>query len=174
MAFKALLPEECINSERAPILSEKQMRNTISYRRQCKMMELMHGHNLFPKRLPIGLEEQIKTFSAADLRKFYKKWYHPANMTIYIAGVFDMDVFMAAVNKFFGAEPAPDVATLGKAKNSENVSTQPTISESSKISNHADCQCRVSTSLLAQRRRAPGSAAAAAGEAAANPPKRAA
>jgi hypothetical protein len=42
MAFKALLSEEYINRERAPILSEKQMRNTISYRRQCKMMELMH------------------------------------------------------------------------------------------------------------------------------------
>ena len=119
MAFKALLPEECINSERAPILSEKQMRNTISYRRQCKMMELMHGHNLFPKRLPIGLEEQIKKFSAADLRRFYKKWYHPANMTIYIAGVFDMEVFMAAVKQFFGAEPAPDVAMVGKARNSQ-------------------------------------------------------
>ncbi len=36
------LIEEYINRERAPILSEKQMRNTISYRRQCKMMEMMH------------------------------------------------------------------------------------------------------------------------------------
>jgi predicted Zn-dependent peptidase len=48
MAFKALLSEEYINRERAPILSEKQMRNTISYRRQCKMMELMHR---FPRVL---------------------------------------------------------------------------------------------------------------------------
>jgi zinc protease len=60
MAFRALLLEECVESERAPILSEKQMRNTISYRRSCKQMELMHGHNILPKRLPIGLGEQIK------------------------------------------------------------------------------------------------------------------
>ena len=73
-----------------------------------------YSHNLIPKRLPIGLEEQIKTFSAADLRRFYKKWYHPVNMTIYIAGVFDMDVFMAAVKASFGSELAPDAATLGK------------------------------------------------------------
>ena len=46
--------------------------------------------------------------------------------------------------------------------------------ESSNTSNHADCQCRVSTSLLAQRRRPPRRAGAAAGEAAANPPKNAA
>ena len=50
------------------------------------------------------------------------------------------------------------------------------VCESSKISNHADCQCRASTSLLAQRRRPPRrrGAGAAAGEAAANPPKHAA
>ena len=45
--------------------------------------------------------------------------------------------------------------------------------ESSKISNHADCQCRDSTSFPAQRRRPPG-AGGAAGEAAANPAKLAA
>jgi len=48
--------------------------------------------------------------------------------------------------------------------------------ESSKISNHADCQCRASTSLLAQRRRAPRRrrrrrSRRRRGEAAANPPK---
>ena len=105
MAFRALLPEECVDSERAPILSEKQMRNTISYRRSCKMMELMHSHNILPKRLPIGLEEQIKSFKSADLRKFYHKWYYPANMTLYIAGVFEMETFMQAVNKFFSTVP---------------------------------------------------------------------
>ena len=111
MAFRALLPEDCVNSERAPILSEKQMRNTIGYRRSCKMMQMMHGHNILPRRLPIGLEEQIKTFTSGDLRKFYKKWYYPSNMTLYIAGVFEEDEFMEAVKKLFGAEPrrAPEL-----------------------------------------------------------------
>ena len=45
--------------------------------------------------------------------------------------------------------------------------------ESSKTSNHADCQRRAATSLLAQRRRAPRGGAAAGGPAA-NPPKHAA
>lgn len=100
-----------MNSERAPILSEKQMRNTISYRRSCKMMELMHGHNILPKRLPIGLEEQIKSFTSADLRKFYSKWYYPSNMTLYVAGVFEADTCLEAAKKFFGAEPrrAPEL-----------------------------------------------------------------
>ena len=114
MAFKALIPDDCVESERAPILSEKQMRNTISYRRSCKMMELMHGHSIIPKRLPIGLEEQIKAFTAADLRCFYNKWYHPGNMTLYIAGVFDMDIFMAATKTFFGAERRRSAAQMPK------------------------------------------------------------
>ena len=40
MAFRALLPEECVDSERAPILSEKQMRvvykNMPKYARQLE------------------------------------------------------------------------------------------------------------------------------------------
>jgi len=48
--------------------------------------------------------------------------------------------------------------------------------ESSKISNHADCQCRGSTSLLVQRRgaRRGGGGAPGGGRPAANPPKHAA
>ena len=41
MMFRALLLEENVDSERGPILSEKQMRNTIGYRRQLKMMNMM-------------------------------------------------------------------------------------------------------------------------------------
>jgi hypothetical protein len=80
MMFRALLLEDNVDSERGPILSEKQMRNTIGYRRQLKMMNMMHSHNRIPHRLPIGLEEQIKTFSSKDLRRFYDKWSDPATV----------------------------------------------------------------------------------------------
>jgi Zn-dependent M16 (insulinase) family peptidase len=34
----------------------------------------------------------LNSFTSADLRRFYKKWYYPSNMTLYVAGVFDMEV----------------------------------------------------------------------------------
>ena len=37
MMFKALLLDANIDTERGPILSEKQMRNTIGYRRSCRI-----------------------------------------------------------------------------------------------------------------------------------------
>ena len=96
MMFKALLLEACVDSERGPILSEKQMRNTIDYRRGLQMMGLMHARNRIPTRLPIGLERLIKGFTADDLRRFYSKWYYAANMTLYVAGVFSPSALSAA------------------------------------------------------------------------------
>lgn len=80
MMFKARLEQDNVDSERGPILNEKQTRNTIAYRRSVKQMQLMHADNLLPKRLPIGLEEQIKSFQAHDLRRFYNKWSGPISL----------------------------------------------------------------------------------------------
>ena len=47
-----------------------------------------------------------------DLRKFYSKWYFPANMTIYIAGVFQLDTVMAALENTFGKEARREAALV--------------------------------------------------------------
>ncbi|KAI8567813.1 hypothetical protein RHMOL_Rhmol02G0150900 [Rhododendron molle] len=68
-----------VEKERIAILSELQMMNTIEYRVDCQL----------GKRLPIGLEEQIKKLDADKMRKFHERWYFPANATLYIGGDID-------------------------------------------------------------------------------------
>jgi len=60
-------------------------------------------------------------------------------------------------------KPFPHIHTTctteEKDKEKQNLTVYPRAHESSKTINHADCQRRVGTSLLAQRRRPPGGAA---------------
>ena len=67
-----------------------------------------------------------------NLRKFYSKWYFPANMTIYIAGVFQLDTVMAALENTFGKEtrreaalvpPRPDIVHTYARPEGERVRT---------------------------------------------------
>ena len=112
MAFKALLTDACIDSERSAVLSEKQMRNDVFYRCSCLMMQLMHPDSLIPRRLPIGLEEQIQRFSSEDMRAFYRKFYFPANMTLFLVGKLDVEAAIEAARLTFGAEPAREQSAV--------------------------------------------------------------
>ena len=62
-----------MDRERGPILSELAMRNTPEYRCEVDLYGQIYGSTSLPKRLPIGLEEQIKVWSAEELYSFYKK-----------------------------------------------------------------------------------------------------
>lgn len=96
----------------------------------------IHAHNELSSRFPIGKVSQIQNFTAEDLRRFYKKWYRPDNMTLYvvgkdffilvavkcnwfISGDIDGDLAESCINDIFGSEtndtpkPQPKVPLLG-------------------------------------------------------------
>ncbi|EXB88265.1 hypothetical protein L484_020331 [Morus notabilis] len=70
------------------------------------LCQLLHSENKLNKRYNVlGLEEQIKNWSVAQIRKFYKRWYFPGNATLYIVGdINDVSKTIVAiqvpVNKF--------------------------------------------------------------------------
>ncbi|KAF7151803.1 hypothetical protein RHSIM_Rhsim02G0141800 [Rhododendron simsii] len=78
-----------VEKERRAILSELQMMNTIEYCVDCQLLQHLHSENKLGKRLPIGLEEQIKKLDADKMWKFHERWYFPANATLYIVGDID-------------------------------------------------------------------------------------
>lgn len=47
---------------------------------------------------------QVKTWPAPALKKFWEKWYFPANVTLYVVGDLDRDVdeVKALIQKTFG------------------------------------------------------------------------
>mmetsp|Transcript_1766 Transcript_1766/g.6612 ORF Transcript_1766/g.6612 Transcript_1766/m.6612 type:complete len:1060 (-) Transcript_1766:507-3686(-) len=78
-----------VEKERAAILSEMLMVNTIEYRVECQLLASLHAENVIPNRFPIGLEEQIKAWTADDVKRFHRTHYRPNNAVLYVAGDFD-------------------------------------------------------------------------------------
>lgn len=61
--------------------------NTIDYRVSCQMLKYLHQENALGCRFPIGKTDQVKEWDREMIQKFWKQWYYPANMTLYIVGV---------------------------------------------------------------------------------------
>jgi zinc protease len=62
----------------------------------------------------VGWIEDLKRATAADMKAYYDKWYHPRNATLVIVGDFDTGQTLARVQDLFGAIwEGPDVKPLG-------------------------------------------------------------
>ena len=51
-----------LEKERAAVLSEMTMVNTIEYRVECQILSTLHRENRLAKRFPIGKEDLIRTW----------------------------------------------------------------------------------------------------------------
>ncbi len=65
------------------------------------------GENLYPKTHPynwdvIGSLEDLQNATLQDVKDFYNRWYVPNNVTLTIAGDFDINQTKAWVEKYFG------------------------------------------------------------------------
>eukprot|EP00741_Cyanophora_paradoxa_P015086 tig00020848_g14557.t1 len=118
LAFKALLRDADVESERGAVLSELQMRNTVKHRLAVQSYKQMHGETALPSRFPIGDEAQIKRWGGADLRRFYERWYKPQYMTLFLVGDVEVEQAKALIEALFGAEaPAePPCTKTGAVK----------------------------------------------------------
>jgi zinc protease len=61
----------------------------------------------------VGWLEDLERASAADMKAYYDKWYHPRNATLVIVGDFDADEALKNVEDLFGSiPPGPAAAPL--------------------------------------------------------------
>jgi len=104
MMFKAKIEQSSVDSERGAILSELRDRNTISTRVAMDFYKVAHGDTVLPSRFPIGKEELVKSFTAEQVRAFYKRNYKPQACTLYIAGDFDSKQVESTIHSVFGQE----------------------------------------------------------------------
>ena len=87
IAFNPQFAKSRIEKERSAVLSEAQMMNTMDYRVSCEMLKYLHHENALGSRFPIGKTDQVKTWDRDKIENFWKKWYYPGNMTLYVVGV---------------------------------------------------------------------------------------
>ncbi len=105
-----LLEDAEIDKERGVIKSEKIMRSSASQRMLERFFPRYLSDSKYAYRLPIGKMEIVENFPYDDLRKYYKKWYHPTNQGIIVAGDIDPDYMENKIKEYFGSYTNPENA----------------------------------------------------------------
>ncbi|PHJ18130.1 peptidase m16 inactive domain-containing protein [Cystoisospora suis] len=93
---------ERLNKERAAVISEASLVNTISYRKEQLLLSRLHAETILPSRFPIGRLEQIRSWSIEDLRSFHSRHYRPENAAIYIVGDVGSGIAKDAIRSVLG------------------------------------------------------------------------
>jgi len=105
VGFQPAFKPERVEKERAAVLSEAQMVNDCQYRLQTQFLSALHGDNCIHTRFPIGLEQQIASWTVEELRRFHSRWYVPENATLFIVGDIDEEETIQQVNQAFANIP---------------------------------------------------------------------
>jgi hypothetical protein len=66
--LEARFEESRLEKERAAILSEMSMVNTMDYRVECQILSALHAENKLALRFPIGKEELIRAWTLEDVK----------------------------------------------------------------------------------------------------------
>ena len=99
--------DEDINSERAVILEESRLGKGAEDRMFRKIYPHLFEGSKYAKRLPIGVDSIISSFSPGAIRRFYKDWYRPDLMAVVIVGDIDPSVAEQYIRKHFSGIPSP-------------------------------------------------------------------
>ena len=106
VATRLSLGQAEIDNERQIILEEKRARSSPRQRVQDQVYERLAPESTFGRRLPIGVEETIKSVGREDFRDYYARWYVPSNMTVIVVGDADPAVVADLIRQQFGGGPA--------------------------------------------------------------------
>ncbi|OMO91639.1 hypothetical protein COLO4_18244 [Corchorus olitorius] len=80
--------EEDLEKERGAVMEEYREDRDADGRIYDDYWTLVFQGSKYAERLPIGLENVIKTVSCQTLKQFYQKWYHMGNMAVIVVGDF--------------------------------------------------------------------------------------
>jgi len=99
--MEARVESSRLEKERAAVLSEMTMVNTIEYRVECQILSTLHRENRLAKRFPIGKEILIRNWDTAAVKTWHRTHYRPDNVLLYVVGdVASEDVEKVIAQKF--------------------------------------------------------------------------
>ncbi len=114
-----------INTVTDPVLAKE--KQVVKNEKRQNYDNVPYGHtgyvitkNLYPAGHEyswevIGSLEDVQKATLDDVREFFRRWYVPNNVTLTVAGDFDVEQAKAWVEKYFGEIPrGPDITRLEK------------------------------------------------------------
>jgi zinc protease len=98
-----------IEKERGVVLDEWRRSRGAGGRLRDAFIPLQFKDSQYAKRLPIGTEKSLQTFTREQATRFYRDWYRPDLMAIVAVGDFDVDVVEQEIKSRFAdlVNPAP-------------------------------------------------------------------
>ncbi|KAF4748248.1 hypothetical protein FOZ63_020655, partial [Perkinsus olseni] len=84
--FEAGLNKDVVERERLVVLREKAQMDTHDYAQECAALEALHSENVLGTQFPIGSSHLVQGWTVKQVKDFYKKWFSPANSTLFIVG----------------------------------------------------------------------------------------
>ena len=104
-AFKINFTEKEINKEKGVVIEEWRQRTGVEKEQQDYLFKYLFKNSKYLERLPIGKVSSIENFTVKNAKAFYKKWYVPNNMSIFIAGdIKNTKEILNSLEKSFGKE----------------------------------------------------------------------
>jgi len=100
--MEARVDNSRLEKERAAVLSEMTMVNTIEYRVECQILSTLHRENRLAKRFPIGKESLIRSWKNDDVRTWHRTHYRPDNVLLYLVGDINPNEAELEIEKKFG------------------------------------------------------------------------
>ena len=105
----AFEPEE-IDKERGVVIEEWRLRQGGANRIISRQYPVLLSGSRYPERLPIGTEENLRTFDHDSLLRYYRDWYRPDLMTVIAVGDFEAEAIEARIQELFADLSNPDPA----------------------------------------------------------------
>lgn len=94
---------ERLLKEKAAVLSESSLVNTILYRKEQAQLSKLHNDTILPSRFPIGDMQLLRSWTVDQVRKFFARFYRPENATLFIVGDVAPRVAFQYVDDLLGA-----------------------------------------------------------------------
>ena len=105
-ASKLLFEQDEIEHERGVILEEWRGGLGAQDRLRKATWPIMLKGSKYADRLPIGLEEVIRTFQRPVITRFYNDWYRPDLQAVVIVGDVDVNAVEAKIHEYFDGRKA--------------------------------------------------------------------
>src|SRR5687768_13286794 len=113
--FGLTLDPKEIDKERGVVIEEWRGGLGAAARIRDQQIPILFHKSKYAERLPIGKPEVLKSFTPAQLRAFYTKWYRPDRAAVVIVGDIDPKAMEKQVQTLFAGWQKPSAAPPPRA-----------------------------------------------------------